>query len=390
MLARTRRELTRLARAGHDWVGFATQSTEALRRAIPFEKSCWHPVDPGTVLISGAAHFNIGCSGSWLAEHEYVLDDFLKFDYLVQSGVLAGSLSQATNGNLMLSARARDGAAMGEPMADELRGAFVSNGIHWGWAALIREPGRPFFSEEEVRILASLSTTFAEGFRRAMLAPTIHIEDAPQDAPGLIVLGPAGELVSISPQAERWVGELVEEPAPTAPHEARAVQTVAARARLSGGDDRPARVRTKTRTGRWLLLYGTLLSGQLDGRVAVIIQPAAPHDVAPLVAAAYGLSDRERQITGLCLKGLSTKQIASTLHISSYTVQDHLKSIFEKTGVRSRAELLGQVFLEHYVTRLEDLDDLPSGWLGKEVPEVTSRSQATTKPGLSPPRTVSH
>jgi DNA-binding CsgD family transcriptional regulator len=83
----------------------------------------------------------------------------------------------------------------------------------------------------------------------------------------------------------------------------------------------------------------------------VIIQPATPNEVAPLVALAYGLTSREAQITRLCLQGRSTKEMAAILHVSPYTIQDHLKSIFDKTGVRSRNELVGQIFLEHYVTR---------------------------------------
>ncbi len=149
------------------------------------------------------------------------------------------------------------------------------------------------------------------------------------------------------------------------------VQAVAARARTleTGGDPLglAARSRVQTRSGRWLLLYGTLLSGGKGSRVAVIVQPAAPHEVAPLVALAYGLSERECQITQLCMKGLSTKEIAQALAISPFTVQDHLKSIFDKTGVRSRGELVGQVFLEHYVPRWEDFAEAPTGWSGKDI-----------------------
>ncbi len=181
------------------------------------------------------------------------------------------------------------------------------------------------------------------------------------------------EVQLISPAAERWIEQLIEVPAPPSPSDSRIVQVVAARARaLAPNEDRvelTARCRAQTVSGSWLLLYGTRLSGGADGQTAVIIQPAAASEVAPLVALAYGLSQRECQVARLCIQGRSTKQMAQSLRVSPYTVQDHLKSIFEKTGVRTRGELVGQVFLEHYVPRWEEVADAPSGWSAIASPE---------------------
>lgn len=92
------------------------------------------------------------------------------------------------------------------------------------------------------------------------------------------------------------------------------VQAVAARARtLSSGDDPlelATRSRVQTRTGAWLLLYGTPLAGGSGRQTAVILQPATPNEVAPLIALAHGLTERETQIVQLCMQGRSTKEIA--------------------------------------------------------------------------------
>lgn len=375
-LARSARtELVRLALGGLDWVTFSTRASAAVSHVIPFSRSCWHTVDPGTVLFTGSLNRDVTCSGSWLAEHEYVTEDVNKWWFLARSGRLVSATSLATYGDLHRSARHRSHEAYG--IGDELRASFVVDGTYWGAVGFLRNEDEPWFTEEDVRLLAALCEPLAEGFRRALVATSVITSDPSDDAPGVVVFDEHGRPESISPAAERWIEEMIEIPPPATPAESAMVQIVAARARtLVAGQDPlqlAARSRAQTKSGRWLLLYGTQLSGGADGRTAVIIQPAAPSEVVPLVALAYGLSERERQVTRLCMQGRSTKQIAQALRVSPYTVQDHLKSIFGKTGARTRGELVGQVFLEHYVPRWEEVPGSPQGWHGYTIPSQPER-----------------
>ena len=101
-------------------------------------------------------------------------------------------------------------------------------------------------------------------------------------------------------------------------------------------------------------LHGATLAGGGPRRVAVIVEPAHPARIAPLLMSAYGLTDREQEVTRLVLQGESTAAIAERLVVSAHTVQQHLKSIFEKTGVHSRRDLVGKVFFSYYEPRLRD------------------------------------
>jgi DNA-binding NarL/FixJ family response regulator len=69
---------------------------------------------------------------------------------------------------------------------------------------------------------------------------------------------------------------------------------------------------------------------------------------------AFGLTEREQEVTRLELKGESSAQIAAALVVSPHTVQERLKNIFEKTGVRSRRDLVSKVFFSYYEPRLRD------------------------------------
>jgi len=53
------------------------------------------------------------------------------------------------------------------------------------------------------------------------------------------------------------------------------------------------------------------------------------------------LSQRERQISSLVAQGLTNKEIALSLHLCRTTVATHLRRIFRKLDITTRASLAG-------------------------------------------------
>jgi DNA-binding NarL/FixJ family response regulator len=53
-------------------------------------------------------------------------------------------------------------------------------------------------------------------------------------------------------------------------------------------------------------------------------------------------------VTRLIAQGWGTAEIAARLHLSTHTVRDYVKAIFEKVGVSSRGALVAKLFAEHY------------------------------------------
>ncbi len=61
------------------------------------------------------------------------------------------------------------------------------------------------------------------------------------------------------------------------------------------------------------------------------------------VAAARGLSQREREVLGLMMQGRNVPAIADELVLSRNTVQTHVRHLYERLGVHSRQELVAFV-----------------------------------------------
>jgi DNA-binding CsgD family transcriptional regulator len=160
------------------------------------------------------------------------------------------------------------------------------------------------------------------------------------------VLAPDGTLEHVGGGADAWLDELGASHESALPTVVHAVVDCA----RSGGDV-VATARARTTGGRWLVVRALLLGDGPEARVGVHFEAARAPDLAPFIVAACGLTERERVVTELIARGHATNEIARRLGITPLTVQDHVKSIFEKSGASSRGELVAQLFVDHTVRR---------------------------------------
>jgi DNA-binding NarL/FixJ family response regulator len=79
---------------------------------------------------------------------------------------------------------------------------------------------------------------------------------------------------------------------------------------------------------------------------------ASDHAEHPLVGTE--LTEREREVTQLLVRGTPIDEIARALWIFQHTVRDHTKAIFAKLGVNSRPELTAMLYHDHHLPSLAE------------------------------------
>jgi DNA-binding CsgD family transcriptional regulator len=349
-------ELKRLCYAGLDEETLLREVPARLRRAVPFDAYCAHTVDPSSNLITRAVSVEAG--GEKVAhhflEHVYFENDINTFEWMAQNRVLAARLSETTGGRPDRALRYRE---LMRPigLGHELRAVLTADMELWGAIDMLRASGSLDFDTREVGLLNRLAPHFGAGLRVATLRSQATFDPEGVNVPGILILDHRERVMHYTAAAERWLREIDDLgpgwregeglPAPVW------VVVGALRRALRPETDRDLnsvpRLFVRARSGRWLTFQADLTEPHLghEGEIAVVIEPAGTKEVAWLRTTAYGLSPREREIADLVVRGASTKQIAATLYISEYTVQDHLSNIFEKVGVRNRRALVKQLYL---------------------------------------------
>jgi len=303
------------------------------------------------------------------------------------------TLASATGGDLSRSPLWRDLLA-GYGVTDLASMVFADQFGCWGFLDLWRSGGpEPRFTPAEQALLGSLAPTLTTALRSAQAA-TFAEPPAPVsalDAPVVLLLSGSLELLDQTPQTDPHLRLLLPTSPGAAPVPAAAFNVAAQLlAAEAGVDEGPPTARAQLAGPEWISLRAARLAspgqrhragqaaradgasqragagqprdagqpgrtgqpgdtgqpggtGQPDGgRIAVTVEPVAVAGRIELYGRACGLTGRERELLHRLARGADTRHLAREMQLSPHTVQDHLKSVFAKTGCSSRGVLLAR------------------------------------------------
>jgi len=345
-LAALRADIERGCRIVQDPVEVHRVVAARLTAAVPFDRWCGLVVDPSTVLATGGYHEEgLPADGvARLLEVDCAETDVNRFPQLARSRTGLGTMARATHGAPEQSRRFRE---VLEPsgLGQELRVVLRERKTCWGAMVLLRETSAPDFTDAELRFVAEVAATAGRAIRRTLLISELRHRDSPT-LPGmaLIELGEHVHAQVISQACQRWFAEIDDGQVPGTALPFGVVWL----ARQADQRAAPTRAQLRTRSGRWITVSAEPLEGN---RVSVVVEPTHPYELAAIICQVYGLTTRERDIAQLVANGYANREIAGLLCLSIWTVQDHLKNLFDKMEVHSRSELITRMFFDQYLPR---------------------------------------
>ena len=221
--------------------------------------------------------------------------------------------------------------------------AHFADGGRWIAALQLyrREAARPFVSED-VTFLRQISPPIGQALGAALSRErALAARDSP-GATGIVLLSPDRRVTFSTPAGETWLRRLHDAdrdghaPLPTA--------LWAATAGLRAGDSVASVVTVAT--AEEPLRIEASRAGP-DGSLAVVLAPPQPPE-QPAIPTSWNLTASEQRVVSLLVRGLTNREIATTLSVSENTVEFHLRHVYDKLDVRSRSEVVSRFFRETY------------------------------------------
>jgi DNA-binding CsgD family transcriptional regulator len=317
---------------------------DEVRRHVEFDVFVWLLTDPETEVGSAPL-----ASAPSLAD----LPRLIRAKYLTSTNrwtslpVPAATLVNATRGDRRRSLMWRELSST-YSVADVASIVFRDPHGCWGWLDLWRCGEQNPFTAADVNYLTAVARPITEALRHSQ-ARTFARRALPlaRTGPVVLVLSPTLEVKAQTPETEAYLQALLppednRRPIPAAAYNV-AAQLLAVEA---GVDDHQPSTRVHLHSAAWLTLRAARVNavGAPDEQdIAVTMEPASSTDRRTLFVKSHALTAREAALIDHLALGADTRTMARELFLSEHTIQDHLKSIFAKTGVHNRRTLLSRL-----------------------------------------------
>ncbi len=278
-----------------------------IRAVVPYDSGGWWTVDPESLLPTELGETDQRfCSST-----AYSPADFDVFERLDRSGREARAEPQA------LYVLSRSGDAT------------------WATALFQREPDRPAFTQVEANYLSSVARYVGAGLREYL--SQVEWQPAHSVVPGVLIVDADEEIADATPEAVDWLMRLgaTEQMLPAS---LRGLVRQTREQRVGPAPLPPAKVRVRLSEGTWLVARAARFTSN-ETQTAVLVKAATRADMRGLLLAVHGLTPREREVTEFLIAGADPHDVATELNLSVHTIRSHIKTIFTKVGVNSRAEL---------------------------------------------------
>lgn len=343
-LARSRRRIVELCDEPRDATELRLLVLDEISTVVAFDAFAWLLTDPET---------SVGCGPLADVPSLPQLPLLIRLKYATPinrwttlTDPPAVSLHEATGGDLQESAMWRDLLCQYD-VADVLSAVFRDRFGCWGFLDLWRCGAAPF-GDDEVQFVADLAEPMTAALRRAQAATFMEppAERRPPVGPVVLMLSPRVQVIAQTAETDRFLRVLVPPGPSGSPIPANAYNVGAQLLAVETGiDTNPPTARAHLANGQWVTVRASRLGGPdpvPEQNIAVTIETTSPAERLELFARAFALSARETDIVRLLATGIDTRDVAHRAFISEHTVQDHLKSVFAKTGMSTRRTLLAR------------------------------------------------
>jgi DNA-binding NarL/FixJ family response regulator len=325
------------------------QVLAVLREVIDFDAYVWLLTDPVTT-VGAAPVADVPCLPELpaLIKAKYATP-VNRWTVLQLQKSPAGTLSDAVGGELDRSLMWRD-VLCRYGIGDMASVVFADQFGCWGFLDLWRNDTRGSFSAADAGFLAAAAAPLATALRHCQARTFVDpaTQHRPDLGPVVLTLDDDLRITSRTAASRGWLDVLLP---PEADERAipASVYNVAAQllAVEQGVDAHPAFARTHLADGFWLALRAARLSPDRPpasgaATIVVTIEEASASERVELFGRAFGLSAREYELLGVLATGSDTRSMAHKMSLSEHTIQDHLKSIFAKTGAHDRVTILSR------------------------------------------------